>query len=485
MQNIRYVLFLGATGLLLGALGYFATFTKLPDGIHFIRQADSLSFVLNYIFFEDNFFTPTNFNLISEQGKAASEFPIIYFLVAKIQALWNQPAVIIRIIHALIFFGGLQIFFVQLFKNKIPLFLAVVATLTLCTSTVVLYYSNNYLPDIAALGLTIAGVALSLRKEKKYILIAIELFTLAALLKVTYAIYPIAFLTVLFLFKKHYSFSTQYKLIYAFIFFLPVMAWWIYVHYYNMGVENSYYANRAIPIWKTPQAQISATTDLILNYWKNSYYPPATQLLLICMIGAFIIFFKKIETYKKMYFGLVLAGLGCFVILFYQKFHDHDYYFMIVIPAVALLFLTVIPELISYCKTKFLKIGLYLFFLAPVIMSYRYVWIKIPNRWETENNLQSHHVSLENMLSKLNQEDPEHLQKILVVGDSTMNGTLYQLQRKGFSFPIIPTCDGEVIVEEIIETVDWIVYLKKPGSMQPALPFPNTTEDTFPILVKN
>jgi hypothetical protein len=89
------------------------------------------------------------------------------------------------------------------------------------------------------------------------------------------------------------------------------------------------------------------------------------------------------------------------------------------------------------------------------------------------------------MVSKLNQEDPEHLQKILVVGDSTMNGTLYQLQRKGFSFPIIPVNEGEVISKEIIETVDWIVYLKKPGSMQSALPFSNIPEGEFPQLVKN
>ena len=485
MQNIRYVLFLAVTAVLLGTLGYFATFTKLPDGIHFIRQADSLSFVLNYLFFHDDFFKPTNFNLISEQGKAASEFPLIYFIVAKAQVLWNQPAMLLRIAHALIFFGGLQVFFIQLFKNKIPLLIAILATLTICTSTIVVYYSNNFLPDIAALGLTLAGVALSLHTEKKQALIALELFTLAALIKITYAIYPLAFLAVMFLFKKHYSFGTRYKVIYSFIFFIPILSWWTYVHYYNQGVENTYYANRAIPIWKTPQEQIFATTDLILNYWKNSYYPPATQIMLLCMLGAFIFFFKRIESFKKLYFGLVLAGLVCFVILFYQKFHDHDYYFMIVIPAIALLFQAVIPQLVSYCKTKYLKAGLYLFFLAPAIMSYRYVWIKIPNRWQTENYLQSHHASLEQMVQKLNQEDPHHLQKILVVGDSTMNGTLYQLQRKGFSFPIIPVNEGEVISKEIIETVDWILYLKKPGSLQPALPFSNIPDGEFPQLVKN
>ncbi|MCU0825326.1 MAG: hypothetical protein MUF77_11875 [Leptospira sp.] len=485
MKKIQFLLFLLITLVMLGSLGYFATFTQLPNGIHFIRQSDSLSFVLNYLFFGDDFLKPTNFNLISEQGKAASEFPLIYFISAKLSAIWHQPAAILRVIHALIFFGGLQIYFIGLFKSKVPIFLAALTTLLLFTSTVIVYYSNNYLPDIAALGLTLGGVSLSLKKEAKPILISMGLFTLASLIKVTYGIYPIAFLATLFICKKEYSLTLKQKLFFIVIFLIPVVLWWTYVHNYNLGVNNSYYANRAIPIWKTPQDQITATTEYIRNYWKNSYYPPATQLLLISFILGFFYFFKKIDFHKKIYLGLLFIGIVCFIILFYQKFHDHDYYFMIVVPAIGLLFASVLPALVSFCDKKILKIGLYIFLLAPAVMSYRYVWIKIPQRWSSENYLQSNHNAFSKMLTILEEADPKHLDKILVVGDSTMNGTLYQLERKGYSFPIVPITEQDMISKEILERVDWIVYLRPTGNHQPLLASPPLESNTFPLLIKN
>jgi hypothetical protein len=76
----RTVLFMVAVALLLLPFGYYATFSKLPSGLHFIRQADGLSFALNYAFHDTPFFTPENFNLFVEDGKAASEFPLIYKL---------------------------------------------------------------------------------------------------------------------------------------------------------------------------------------------------------------------------------------------------------------------------------------------------------------------------------------------------------------------------------------------------------------------
>ncbi|MDX5320567.1 MAG: hypothetical protein LPK45_05680, partial [Bacteroidota bacterium] len=47
-----------------------------PDGMHFIRQTDGLSFVMGYAQFDAPFFEPRVYNLLGKEGKAASEFPL-------------------------------------------------------------------------------------------------------------------------------------------------------------------------------------------------------------------------------------------------------------------------------------------------------------------------------------------------------------------------------------------------------------------------
>ncbi len=64
-------------GLLLIYYLFAGTFWQLfefPQGIHFIRQTDSLSFLSNYYHFAAGFFEPQVFNLSSTDGKAANEF---------------------------------------------------------------------------------------------------------------------------------------------------------------------------------------------------------------------------------------------------------------------------------------------------------------------------------------------------------------------------------------------------------------------------
>ena len=61
-----------------------------PQGIHFIRQTDCLSFVANYVNNGMHFFTPQVFNLHSADGKAACEFPVLYYLTALCYHAFNQ-----------------------------------------------------------------------------------------------------------------------------------------------------------------------------------------------------------------------------------------------------------------------------------------------------------------------------------------------------------------------------------------------------------
>jgi hypothetical protein len=454
--------------LLLAPLGYFSIFFKLPDGVHFIRQSDSLSFVLNYFYLDAAFLSPENFNLISENGKAASEFPIFYWIAAQVSHLWNHPSTIIRIIHALCFFSGIYTLFYFLLREKVPYIAAALSACIMICSTVVLYYSNNYLPDISATGLSISAVCLTMSNNKRYIIIGIGLFTLASLIKVTYAIFPIAFFASSFL-RRDIVISTKSKLLLALSCTLLISAWWYYVHQYNAVLNNDYYANRAIPLWKTSRAEVAATIDLIQNYWKNSYYPEISRWWFVIIFLSFFLFIKKINRFQLVYNLLNLLGVACFVILFFQKFHDHDYYFLICLPAIAGFTLTTLPHIFQYKNQKWFHYLATSAMAIVLVSAYVYVTPKIEKRWAGSDYIQTLHPKIEQFRQIIERTDSERKDKILVIGDSTMNGTLYQLERKGYALPIIPKSNKELLTEKLLKDVDWIILLKKPSTENPIL----------------
>lgn len=467
-KYLPHSIFIILATALLAPLGYFSLFFKLPDGVHFIRQSDSLSFVLNYLYFKASIFEPENFNLVSENGKAASEFPLFYWITAQCSILWNQPAAIIRIIHGLCFFSGIFTLFRFLLKENTPFIAAVVAACLMFCSTVVLYYSNNYLPDIAAAGLTISAVCLTMSNNKKNIIIGIALFTLASLIKVTYAIYPIAFF-ISFIIKRDIVISTKTKLTLLIVTALIISSWWLHVHYYNHNLNNDYYANRAIPLWKTSRLEIEATIDLIQNYWKNSYYPEISRWWFFVLILSTFLFVKKIGRFLFAYNMLNILGIVCFVILFFQKFHDHDYYFLICLPGLAGITLTALPHIIQYKKQKWFQFTVISAMTIVLLSAYLYITPKIEKRWAATDYIQTLHPQMQEFRQTIDRTDLEKRDNILVVGDSTMNGVLYQLERKGYAIPIIPKTTKDILTEKLISDSDWIVLLKKPRTENPIL----------------
>ena len=101
--------------LLLGSLYFILYFHHIlflrPQGIHFIRQTDGLSFVSNYYKNGFHFFEPQVFNLQSTDGKAASEFPILYYLTALSYLLFGEHEFMLRLLTlSIVSFGFFFLF---------------------------------------------------------------------------------------------------------------------------------------------------------------------------------------------------------------------------------------------------------------------------------------------------------------------------------------------------------------------------------------
>lgn len=468
--------------IILFTLGYFAQFDNLPNGVHFIRQSDSFSFLLNYLYFDNSFLAPANFNLYSENGNAASEFPLFYYIGALIASLGANPIVVLRVIHALIFFAGIQLIYSRILSSTNNALVALPAAFILVCSTIVLYYSNNFLPDIAALGLSLAGISFLLKKPSPQFKIALVLFTIATMVKITYGIYPLATLGAILITEK-VNFLKSKLALYGVGFVLLVGSWWSFASFYNKNSNNDYYFNKSIPIWNTSEPDIERTNALVLHYWKNSYYPESTQILFVVMFALTIFTIKKTSLIERAFASFSLAGIAAYIILFYQKFADHDYYFLVLIPFIATIFILGIRNLLETYNGSTIKSASFSILTVFSIASFVYVNKKIPLRWNDSESLISYHSKLETIQANLDKSDPNHLNKILVVGDSTMNGTLFQLGRKGYAVPIIPKTNLDVIDDKKIANVSWIILLKDPGNQNAILNDLSAEITEFPCLI--
>jgi hypothetical protein len=454
-----------AVALLLLPFGYYATFSKLPSGLHFIRQADGLSFALNYAFHDTPFFTPENFNLFVEDGKAASEFPLIYKLASLTSNSSVGIAFSIRVLHALLFFGGIAFSVYSLLKKNASSLAIWGSHLIILLSTVVLYYSNNYLPDIAALGCTIAAMSLLFEHDvspsHRENRIALIFFILASLFKITYAIYPLSWFFIGLLNRRQHIASFRNLSIWL----VPVAAWWTYVTFYNKQIGNTYYSNRAIPIWETPADERAATWELILNYWRNSYLPELTQTLVLI---AFVSLLFSLLTLRNQFVKLLLlsfAGLICYVLLFFQKFRDHDYYFLVFIPFVLHVLIVFFSNAQKYFSNKTGKVVVTAIILVAIISAFAYVQPKLLKRYSSENQLENVRETLTTQVATLNEQDIRHKWVGVVVGDSTINGTLHMFERKGYILPTIPNSNDLAYWSKIKDTCDFIVLIHAPDSL--------------------
>ena len=120
--------------------------------MHFMRQTDSLSFVSQYFNNGFHFFEPQLFNLKNIDGRAACEFPILYYITSLLYIIIGKKLFLLKFIHLIISFTGL--FYVYRLSYLIlkDYVYSILIALFLCTSTVFNFYAFNYLPDAPALG---------------------------------------------------------------------------------------------------------------------------------------------------------------------------------------------------------------------------------------------------------------------------------------------------------------------------------------------
>jgi len=417
-----------------------------PQGIHFIRQTDSLSFVANYFKNGMSFFSPQVFNLNSIDGKATCEFPILYYITALLYKVFGEHEFMLRLITLTIASAGFFALFKLLNELLDDTVYALLFTFLFISSTVLLYYSNNFLPDASAFGFVLIGwfyffSFLKNQRNKKQFILSFLFFTLSSLLKVTYFLNPISALLAMIIFDwsnkikaKQIIKNHTIPIITFFISLLLIAGWNLYAIHYNQVNKDHYFLVHSRPMWQMSKSQILEVWDLMSNYWYSRYYFQSTFHFFAVLFIAGLFFLKKAKKMTLLVTLFVTLGSISYGLLFFAQFKNHDYYFIALIPAI----IFVITHSFIVIKNKFPRLInnfiAKLLLLMLCTLSINYARMKLKDRYTNKDEAFAQiGVTLSKTRSYIDSLGIPENSKFIIYTDQTPNGGLYFINHQGWN----------------------------------------------------
>lgn len=433
-----------------------------PRNHHNFRQYDCLSFALNFYSDRGSLLEPRLNNLgEANNGKAATEFPIVQYLIGKTWKLTGVSVKFYRLTNMLFLIIGLyylyKLFLLE-FKSK-PI--AALISSLLFTSPILAYYGNSCISDIQSLSLSLVGCFYYFKwsrtkKLKLFYLFGI-MFLLAGLLKISSVmLFLICILHFIFKNKSESNNWKSFKLNYFLSIGVPILIWLIwysYVKNYNLKNNNSFFLIGILPIWEAKSEELTnVITAFVYNVFPSILNPSLLVLMAVIIITSIFYHQARHKAYIVLSWLCVLFFFAYFI-LFFKVFDIHDYYMlnMLGIIIIALFFIAKINKTIVFRFKKIILFNLSLFVLVNTYLTSIKTWKKI-NYNETDpetalvynheeirafkffywNDKKKHHV-FEKDLPALESIGISKQDTILCLGDYTLNRTLFMLKRLGYT----------------------------------------------------
>jgi hypothetical protein len=432
---------------------------KEPRTVHAWRQYDCLSFAQNYYNNRATLLEPGINNLgNSGTGKAASEFPIIHFLVGNIWKITGINSFVYKFINLLFLLLGLfSIYKLFLFEfgNKI---VSTMITAFIFTSPILSYYGVTTIGDIQSFSLSITGFYFFYKwlknRSNSSLMIFLVCFTIAGLLKAS-AVFIYILCPIMLIINDYKRDQVPLKkfISLSFLFAIPVIVWFLwYSHVTNYNKQNhdTYFLISAKPFWDLSKPRFEAVLGkFVSNLIPELFQPSALGVLSI------IFFISLFQINRNGLFIIIcLLVFVTFILLFFGQLDVHDYYLIIPLGILTIALFSILKE----WRQSWL-IDNYKYFLTVVIVltgffSYTSgikTWKKINdnvqdfgnylvfNEFERKNTfwvywidrekfqvLEDHKFDLEKLGIK-----PNDL--VFCLGDETPNRTLFFLNRQGYS----------------------------------------------------
>ena len=349
-------------------MGYNKLISTGPCSIHAWRQSDSYSFALTYYYGHNKLLEPEIlFTGEKDNNKAVSEFPILYFITAKIWKITGVTPAVLKFIDFLLLLIGL--YHLALLAKKLlnSDFWSLYVTLFLFSSPLLGYYSFNFIPNIPAFGLALTGLYYSYRfatsHKNGYLIIYTVIFSFAALIKVTALFTLLGALAVLILYYledfARYKFQIL-KVVGSFIVIFGLYyIWYKYSVNYNSKNLIGIFNQSTMPVWRMRTEKIKEIYDSFYHRVFPQYFNRFTCFILLLLIALISIFRRKINKHARRASIIYFLGFLSFAALFFQGLNYHDYFlidtliiFPVILLTAILTFKNLFPKLFSSEMTK-------------------------------------------------------------------------------------------------------------------------------------
>lgn len=430
---------------------FYETINLPPQSTDLWRQADCYTIAINYYQNGFHFFKPQVHFLFDQNGYAAGEFPLIYFVSALLFKVFGVHYFLFKGLNLLIFFAGLySLFKISLKLTKDLLYSFILSILYFCTP-VIFFYANNFLSDVSALSFNIIGALFFIKfidkNKKKNLWLAASCFALAGLLKASASIFLIAIICALFaelfIAKKKSNYfkvinSNKIPLFFSFILSLSlIVAWYFYAIEFNKSNHTVFFGTKAMkgwPIWENNRDGFKET----IHYFRSIHLEILSVVnvflfsLSVILIVAFI---KKVDKLILLILIFLSIGITLFIAYFWKGFQDQQYYLvnLIILPILSMLaaYKIVVSFNLNEISIKFSYAILILSTLFVIYKSKNVYKCYYKGGWRHQKLMEVYYDN--NIETKLTSAGIGKKEIVISLTDGTPNGTLSMLNRRGWS----------------------------------------------------
>lgn len=441
-KHYPLLLYVVALVVTLFSVDYFYLAGLPASGYHFWRQTDSISFAAYYYENGMNFFEPGTYAMNIGNGRAASEFPILYYITAALWHVFGRHDIILKLLDSAIVFTGFYCLFKIVIKQLGNVYTALFLTILFLSSTTLLFYTNNFIPDPPSLGLTLIGAYFFFefinKKQYNFFIWAIAFLTLSVLIKPSMAAFLLAvggLLVIEKVFGLTINTSTIFNQNIA-KYLLPLFAsagliigWILWVKHYNNANGSYIFLTQVVPYWQSPANEIEAAWNNIRTVWYGHYYYYTAfhVFLIITLLG--LINIKKWPRINLYLFAFLLVGGIGYALLFFKQFGPHDYYMIPLFVPLAFTVLFSLGAIFNRFPVLQRSIIPAVALLVITVLSLNYANKKIKTRMDGSYI----NKNIFELTGKLEEYGVPQGATVLSFPDATPNGSLYYLRRKGYT----------------------------------------------------
>lgn len=432
--------------------GYPKIISLAPQSLHAWRQCDCLSITMNY--YQDNlpFLNPAVHCQESDNGTSGhtiSEFPIIYYTVAQIWKITGQKEWIFRLLVLLLVFTGLFFLFKMTEDILKDSFLGIIVVLILFSSPMFVYYSNNFIANTPAMGISLVALWFFYRFYKSgktiHLIMMAILYLLSGLLKITSSL---TFVVVLFIYFSELIGLIHYKPGKEKIFNKPLLQavpllmvlagltmWYWFASHYNQSHGAGYFLIGILPIWKANQHQIHTIITLVHDFWYKQYHMPFTLFISGIILLTVAVFNRKIPRLFVTFTLLLFVGMSMYLVLFFKVLSHHDYYLINLLIGVVFIFISgfllLKQSLPKIYYAPVFRIILIIFVLANISYAGKNIRMRY-NGWPN-TDYKKYYEALDEIPPYLRSIGIHRDDKVISLPDPSWNVSLYLMDQKGWT----------------------------------------------------